>query len=195
MFVVHYLSDKFDDAFEISCEATDLNPTFLSVAKRGCYPRQVLDGMHATERSYVSLSDQGVYVDEEVIRYVKFLPSSNFSAFPAAAQYDIVFLLNALIYVPESEQAQTIDSISSYNKEWLILSAFHQNTVKSDLQRNRYYPVLSNIEAIHNAWLDRRVAAPEQESRAGIYADWSLPEFSKIQDYEYRFGTIFRKSF
>ncbi|MFQ5471227.1 MAG: CheR family methyltransferase [Gammaproteobacteria bacterium] len=147
-FVIYYLLGKFDKTIDITCEATDINPAFLGMAKRAHYPKAILNGMHAKESSYFRSSDQEVYLAEEVTRHVSILSPSSFSEFKSTATYDIVFLLNALVYVPCQEQARTIDSIANYNTEWLILSAFHEDTIKTDLQRAGYQPFITNISSL-----------------------------------------------
>ncbi len=193
-FIIEYLANNYNEFFNITCYATDIEQHFLNFSKAGIYPIQILQGMTPLEQSFFSTDEQNAVVSDKVKNHLTFLPASSFTDFVSNDTYDIVFLLNALIYVPEEQQSLTIDKISNYNSKWFITSAFHRETIKSDLIRNEYYPIINNIELIHNSWLDRRVNTTINEKRNGIYADWSLPEYSEIEDYEYKYCAIFKKT-
>lgn len=70
---------------------------------------------------------------------------------------------------------------------------FIKRLLRATVQRNGYSPVLDNMKPIYNSWLDRRVNTSGFEARNGIYADWSLPEYQEIDDFEFLNCAIFQK--
>ncbi len=192
-FIIEYLANNYDKKFKILCYATDIEQKFLNFSKEGVFPKQILQGMTPQEKRFFSIAGDNTLISEDVKKHITFLPASSFTEFVSNDAYDVVFLLNALIYVPEQQQTVTIDKISGYNSRWLITSAFHKNAIKKDVIRNNYTPVTNNIELIHNSWIDRRVSVNGPETRDGIYTDWSLPEYSQIEDFEYIYCAIFKK--
>jgi len=180
--------------FNIICHATDKEHSFIEFAKYAVYPKEILEGMSEDERLFSHhLDTHNVTVSEKVTRYAAFLDACKTETFATTEIYDVVFLLNLLVYVPASNQSMIIDKIARYNSEWLITTAIHMESIKDDLMRNGYFPYTKNIEEIHESWLDRRVKTNGNEIRPGIYARWSLPKFSKIPDYGYLYCTLFRK--
>ena len=130
----------------------------------------------------------------DVKKYVDFLPPIDFTNCSFSEFYDVVILLNALVYVSEKMQHQVLDNIAKYNTRYLVISAFHADSIKGDLAKNGYLPILDNQEWIHDSWLDRRVEKKIGEVRTPqILADWRLPPFSKIDDDEYKYCAIFKK--
>ncbi len=193
-FVAQYLLQGHDRQFTIACHATDKQPNFLEFARHGAYPATILSGMTGAEQQYFDKRGDEVHVADTVKTHIQFLPPSDFSQFTTDTPYDIVFLLNGLVYVPADTQRTTLEKIARYNRKWLLTTAFHQGSIKRDLQRNGYSPVPTNIEVIHNHWRDRIRPQRITQLPDNIYTDWSLPVFSKITDYEYRYCAIFSKS-
>jgi len=193
-FVIQYLTKAYEKLFNIICHATDKEGSFINFARRAIYPIQILEGMSEKERRFFHpLDTRNVAVSQKVRRHVTFLDPCRAEFFSTTETYDVVFLLNLLIYVPAPSQSLIVDQIASYNSEWFITSAFHMKSIKADLRRNGYCPYIENIEEIHEAWLDRRVKTYGKETRPGIFAPWSLPEFSRVRDYEYLYCALFRK--
>jgi chemotaxis methyl-accepting protein methylase len=148
--------------------AVDISAQFLNTAQKGCYPQSVLEGMIPEERSYFELleNDQ-IRVRQEILDMVTFLPPSSFVDFTSTINFDIVFLLNALCYVPAEKQALTIDRIASYNSDLLVVTAYNEDTIESDLRRNGYEPIKNNQELIYNSW-QCRLSLPNECMIDGI---------------------------
>ena len=134
-----------------------------------------------------------VSVTPKLKRAVHYMDACSFQDFQTEQTFDVVFILNTLVYVPEDKQSTTIDQVAKYNSGILVTSAFHMDTIKDDLSRNQYHPVLDNQIEIHDSWSDRRVAEYSEQLADGIFANWRLPEFSEVEDFEYKYCAIFRK--
>jgi chemotaxis methyl-accepting protein methylase len=187
-FRMHGLGRQF--ALEIS--ATDINAEFLDFARSARYPVTVLETMTAEEKAYFEPAGENeVAPVEEIRRMVGFLPAMSFLD-PLAGAFDVVLVLNALTYVSESEQGLAIQRIADYNTRYLVLTAFHPDTIQGDLRQQRYLPVTDNIEAIHNGWHERIQPEPAATRGTAEYS-WVLPPFSRIAGYEYKFCSIFEK--
>ncbi len=192
-FVIQYLTGGYADDFMIEVYATDREQEFIDFARQGQYPAEILTAMTPDERSLFQSNGKQAEIIPDLKHVVQFLDAESFLDFDTEEIFDVVFLLNALIYVPQQQQAMVIDKISKYNNGYFLTSAFHMNSIKKDLTRNHYSPVLNRQVEIHNAWTDRRVAEYSDILAPGIYANWRLPEFSKIEDFEYKYCAIFRK--
>ncbi len=193
-FVIHHRVNGYSEDFSLTVHATDLEPAFVDYAANGSYPSGILAGLQSSERSCFLQNGETVQIVEDVRRQVEFLGATNFMDFEAQQKYDVVFLLNALIYVPADQQTLLLDRIASYNTRFLVTTGFHMESIKQDLTRCAYSPVARELKSIHDGWTDRRVPAPVTEQRPGIYADWSLPEFAEIEDHQYKYCSLFTKS-
>lgn len=195
-FIVRYLCLGLDRGFDLECHATDRQQEFIEIARSATYPAQVLDGVSHEERHYFHQQGDLVKIDEAAFARIRFLPSCDFREFCSDNPYDVVFLLNALVYVSAPDQAVTIDRIAGYNSKWLITTGFHRDTIKVDLTRNGYQPDTRNIREIHASWIDRLRDQPiaQETLPPNIHTDWSLQPFSEIEDYEYKYCALFRKS-
>lgn len=193
-FVIHHLVNGYSRDFTLTVHATDLEPAFIDYAANGRYPSGILNGLQSSERACFQQNGETVQVVENVRRQVEFLDAANFMDFEARQKYDVVFLLNALIYVPADQQALLLDRIASYNTRFLVATGFHMESIKQDLVRCAYGPITRELKSIHDGWTDRRVQTPVTEQRPGIYADWSLPEYAEIEDHEYKYCSLFTKS-
>ena len=178
--------------YSLRIQATDLEQSFIDYAQAGRYPLEVVKGMSDEEQRYFELSDVAE-VKAGIRQAVQFLPGSDFTRFESARKFDVVVLLNCLIYVPEEAQRETLERIASYNSKLLVSTAFHRRTIKADLQPHGYLPILDRQREIHDAWLDRRNDTPFVPS-PGIYADWKLPAFREVEDFEYVYCSLFEKS-
>lgn len=193
-FVIKYLEMGLDKFFKLQCYVTDIEQAFLDFSEKAIFPATIAQTMNAEEKSFFHGVKDKLIVKPSVREYVTFLPASSYTEFESKKIYDAVFLLNAFIYVPAEGQALTIDKISKYNKKWFITSGFHMEQIKADLKRNKYAPITNNIKIIHDSWLDRRIDQGIVEKREGIYTDWSLPKYSEIPDFEYKYCAVFAKN-
>jgi hypothetical protein len=195
-FLMAILLDPILKVHRIRCQATDIEPAFLEMARGGVYPRGILQGLRKEEQAFfVPVNEEAVRVGPELAKRVTFLPACSFQDYPASESFDLIFLLNALLYVERSVQSQSLDRIAAYNSRWLITTGFHADAIKADLCRNGYQPVLENQEAIHEHWTDRRVVTNGGKTIPGvIFHPSSLPRFSRIPDYEYKYCAVFAKA-
>jgi chemotaxis methyl-accepting protein methylase len=172
--------------------ATDINSEFLDFARNARYSANVLQMMSEEERAYFEqVGENQVTPVETIRRMVAFLPAMSFLE-PMAATFDVVMVLNALTYVSEMEQALAIGRIADYNSRYLVITAFHPDTIEADLRRHTYIPVTDNIEAIHNGWHERIQPGPGATRGTAEYS-WVLPPFTRVEGYEYKFCSIFEK--
>jgi hypothetical protein len=181
-----------DCQFALEISATDINSEFLDFPRSARYPLNVLETMTAEEKVYFEpAGEDEVTPVEEIRRMVGFLPAMSFLD-PIAEAFDVVLVLNALTYVSEVEQALAIQRIADYNTRYLVITAFHPDSIEADLGRHKYVPVMDNIEAIHNGWQERIQPEPAATRGTAEYS-WVLPPFSRVSGYGYRFCSIFEK--
>lgn len=195
-FIISFMLNPLLNERTLTVHALDIEPHFLFFAERAVYPKDILIGMKKQEVIFFEcVDDENVRPIKEVRDKVKFLSAGSFSSFGAECEYDVVFIMNSLLYVPSEEQSLVFDRIANYNKCHLITTGFHQDKIKDDLTRNGYAPVHHNMIGIHDGWLDRRL--PQTNSSeiipGKVYHTWSLPPFQEIDDYEYKFCSIFKK--
>lgn len=192
-FVIHYFLNQYDLKFDMQIFATDLNREFLKLAKQGQYPDHILKAMTDEEIAYFHLAENRfVEPIEKIRKKIKFLDPVSFVEFKTDLYFDVVFVLNALTYVNKDDQAKTIKNISQYNPFLLSISAFHTETIKNDIKKAGYAPLMKNIEKIHNAWDERDFISNFSTMGVDEY-NWIVPPFSKVQDYEYKFCSIFKR--
>jgi len=180
----------------IRFEACDIEAQFIAHAQNAVYPREILVGMQPSEQEYFdSVDDRHVRVCSRLRERVQFLSSRSVVDFEAAKQYDIVLLLNALLYLPGELQSLTLNRIARYNTSLLITTGFHFDRIKADMQRNGYRPVAAGAREIHDGWTDRRRDGPVvNETIPGkIFHPWSLPTYSESEDFDYKYCSVFEK--
>lgn len=180
----------------IRLAACDLDPAFVNYARQGVYPATIVQGMSQQERAFfVDVDEHSVRVLDELRSLPDFLPATSFVDFETSRTFDVVFLLNALLYVPGEKQSEAIDRISTYSRRWLVTTGFHFDRIRDDLRRNGYAPVPDGAREIHDAWLDRRrpVTEASEVIPGKIFHTWSLPPFEMIEDYAYKYCAIFVK--
>jgi len=196
------LEKNFSRKFSIY--ATDFEQLYLDKAKKGIYSSEDISHLSDTEKMYFTRIDNNRYqINKSIQEMITFLPPSDYRVYESEKKYDIVFLLNSLCYVTAEEQSKVINKISSYNDKYLIISAFHTLSIKQDIKRNGYSPVLANIEEIYNSWpfqiakkpslLKRYIKnlLPAYKNSGTILSGAEL--FSKNKDYEYKYCSIFVK--
>ena len=194
--VVQYLVRKLDQQFSLHCFATDKQPAFVDFARAASYPPEIIKGCSAEELHYFLVSDGIVKPAPAVLARTEFLTASAFDSFTTTRTFDVVCLLNCLLYVPAATQTRVLAEVSGYNKRWLVTTGFHPQTIKGDLQATGYRPILANLEQIHNGWTDRLRAEPipAEQLPPHIFTDWSLQPFVKSQDSEFKLCALFRKT-
>lgn len=177
------------------CDATDIDGEFLKAADRAVYPASVLDGMALDEAHFFDpVAANNVRVAEEIRRRVRILPPASYVEFETAERYDVVFLLNSLLYVDAPAQRRTLDRVARYNTRLLITTGFHPDTIKTDLVDNGYRPITTNLAEIHEGWTERRTLRPGfMVPGVTCYTPY-LPPFSPVADYEYKYSAIFAKA-
>lgn len=188
--------DSRTRGIRLSVVACDLEPAFVDHAAAAIYPRAVLAGMRAEEQAYFeSVDADQVRVREDIRARATFLPAASVTQFESAERFDVVMLLNALLYLPGELQSQTIDAIARYNEHLFVSTGFHLDRIKDDLRRNGYAPCPERLREIHDGWTDRRRDGPTRDETVPgkIYHSWSLPAFSEIDDYAYKYCAIFEK--
>jgi len=177
---------------EIEIFATDIDGGFLDFAREARYPAAVLSTMNGSERDQFENDGGSVRPVEALRKMVTFLPPISFVDATFAEPFDVVCLTNAMTYVSAAEQTRTLALVASYDRGYLVASAFHPDTIEADLQRGGYVPVEDEIEAIHDAWNGRRRDEPVTEDSPQY--SWVLPRFSRIDGYAFRYGAVFRKA-
>ena len=177
------------------CDATDIAPDFLKATARGRYPASVFAGMSAEEAGCFERVDAGNVIIREHLRCrVRVLPPASYVEFEADAPYDVVFLLNSLLYVDAAAQRRAIARIATYNTRLLITTGFHPETIKADLVDHGYRPITINQVEIHEGWTERRALKPGITEPGVTFCSPYLPPFSPVPDGDFRFGAIFEKA-
>lgn len=174
--------------------ATDVEPSFLRVARAGTYPRSVLDGMTAEEQSWFEcLPGDLVRVPAAARDLVHFKPAQSFLEPIPDGPYDAVLAMNALTYVPPDQQSLAILQMAGHATHLLGLTAFHPDSIRADIDRAGFTPVTDRAEEIHESWVERRVAQAPQPATAEY--SWQLPAFhSAVADRDYRFSSLFARA-
>lgn len=123
-----------DDHVRLNIHATDINPNFVAHARAAVYPEGVLAGMSEGERACFEPHAPGlVRVRPDIAARVNFLPPASFVDFLSDQEFDVVCVLNALTYVTAEQQTSTLRNISGYNSWLLIASAFHPDSIETDV--------------------------------------------------------------
>jgi hypothetical protein len=195
-FVAAYLSDPDLAKVPLTCHATDVEASFVAFARRARYPAAVLAGMTDAERACFRIENNEVSPVPALQQRVRFLEPASFVGFTPAQTHDLVFLLNALVYVDGPTQSRVLREIAAANSGWLVTTGFHADGVEADMRAAGYVPVTEDAEAIHNGWTDRRVDSTGTETVPGlIFHPWSLPPFSRdVPGWDWRFCAIFRRA-
>lgn len=175
----------------LRCFATDLSGAFLEKAHVGVYPAEMLADLADEERRYFETVDETwCRVRADIRERIIFLPPSSYVDFAATRSFDVVFLLNSLMYVSPAEQARTFDNIAQFNTSHLVTSGFHVDQICADLRRNGYEPVRERLETIYNGWTCREEEGTlEDDAEGGFPAE----PLHTCDDYAYRFGCLFSK--
>jgi len=191
--------------------ATDFEESYVQIARGGVYGVSDVQGILDEEAKYFNISESSASIVPDIYNKVTFLPASDFRRFDTEEIFDVVFILNSLCYVSGRDQAKTFDLVRKYNKHLLVTSSFHQDQIKSDMTRNGYIPVPNNQELIHDSWsfrlrpkdtlvtktqihlanLYKKIVPPRA---GGLHITSSIPPFSRIKDFKYKYCAVFKKS-
>ena len=187
------LESELTARMSIRIDACDINPQFLTFAEQAHYPASAMHSLHPEEKKYFMEVENGDITPIPDIRHrVSFLPCASFVTAAYHEIYDMVFVMNALTYVSEAEQSEAIDRIARYNRRYLVITAFHPDSIESDLRRNGYQPVTEDLRAIHEGWQERIQTEAKPIKGTPEYC-WVLPPFSEIEGYQYKYCAIFEK--
>jgi len=179
---------------ELTIYAADLSPVFLEQARRAVYPKSIIYEMLPEEQAFFEpATENGVSPRADIRQMVRFLPPASFTEFDSPEECDVVFLLNALLYVSEEDQTRTIDRIALRNPGLLVLTGAHSGRLQGDMTRNHYLPVTDNLAAIYDGWADRRNLPPGHMVAGVTYHTPALEPIVECADADFRYCSIFRK--
>jgi len=182
-----------DAHVRLNIHATDINPNFVAHARAAIYPEGVLAGMSEAERACFEPHAPGlVRVRPDIAARVNFLPAASFVDFLSDQEFDVVCVLNALTYVSAEQQSTTLHNIAAYNSWLLVASAFHPDSIESDVVACGYEPVTDDIQAIHDAWVERIRHNMTAQPGSPEYS-WMLPPFAPVEGHEYKYCALFQK--
>lgn len=177
---------------EIEIVATDINAEFLGFARQGSYPESVLAGMTSEEQSWFEHANGSVVVPEQARRLVRFLGPMSFVGGDPGEQFDAVLIMNALTYVSPAEQTVALTLCGGYTRKILAITAFHPDSVRDDMVRIGFKPVMDRHRQIHEAWGDRLSMVPISPGSPDY--SWKLPPYDDtVSDYAWRFGVLFQR--
>jgi hypothetical protein len=178
----------------LKCLATDLSPVFLETARKAVYPLEVLDDMFDCEREFFEkIDEKNCRVRQSIRDRVTILPPSSYCEFNTDSRFDIVFILNSLLYVSEQDQERTLNRIAAYNNNLLVVTGFHPDRIQHDLARNGYEPITKNLEEIYNGWTCRRSIKPGTMIEGITYCSPAMEDLHPCPDHDYRFCALFKK--
>jgi len=123
---------------------------------------------------------------------VEFLPPMDFVRQRPEGRFDAVLIMNALTYVTPAEQHLAVAGAAESSRSLLALTAFHPDSIRSDIDAVAFEPVMTNHQLIHESWGDRLTDKPI-DPRSQEYS-WRLPRYDSGQaDAAWRFGALFRR--
>jgi len=177
------------------CDATDIAPDFLKAATRAL-PRQHSRRHDRRGRGVLRACRRGqrCHLRTPSAPRARAAAPASYAEFEAEASYDVVFLLNSLLYVDAAAQRRAIARIASYNTRLLITTGFHPDTIQADLTDHGYRPITTNQVEIHEGWTERRSLKPGITEPGVTFCSPYLPPFSPLLDADYRFGAIFERA-
>lgn len=174
----------------IAVDATDIEPSFLEIAKRGVYEEEWLAKVPTAARKFfLPVPGAGtVEVDPGVRAQVRFMEPASVVGYQTSQHYDAVLALNALPYVPRDEQHAAITSMGQYTKDFLCVTAASPVIVKLAIEQAGFEPLdCAEWLGIYYGWRDRIRLRPG-------WREWALPVLPYLmQDWRYSASTIFRR--
>jgi len=124
-------------------------------------------------------------------RRVDLRSPEDFQDLPAA---EIVFCQNCLFYHPRETQRVAIDNLARQATSHLVLSGFHMDSIREDVERNGFVPELAMLEEIHDGWLIRRNELDPANNTPESYVPVGLGAIDKtLPDWQYRYASIFNR--
>lgn len=189
---LHRVLPQWCGELDVDIVATDIDPGFLAFAQQGSYPEALLAGMSAEKQSWFERKDGAIVVPAEVRRLVRFLPPMSFVDGDPGEVFDAVLVMNALTYVSATDQSLAVSRWSGYTRHLLGITAFHPDSIMSDLVRAGFVPCMDSHRQIHEAWGDR--LAPGPTAPVSPEYSWRLPPYdASLPDYAYRYGAVFQR--
>jgi len=181
-----------DRGLDIAIDATDIEPEFVAFAQRAQYPDAITAPMTASEKKFFKPAGQGqVEIDAALRAKVKFLPVQSVTE-PIPGAYDAVVAMNVLTYVTPAEQTRAIATMAAATAHYLCLTAFHPDSIKSDVESAGFEPVMDDQSLIHNSWGDR--VRPGGATPGSPEYSWMVPPYNMdCADYAWRYCAIFRR--
>lgn len=187
---LHRILPNGSGEVNIDIAATDLDSGFLIFAQQASYPKALLTGMTAEEQSWFDKGDEKIIVPAEARRLVRFLEPMNFVDDEPGEVFDAVLVMNALTYVSTTDQSLAISKWAGHVRHILGITAFHPDSITTDLISSGFLPCMDNHRQIHEAWGDRLSKKPVSPHHSDY--SWRLPPYDdSISDYAYRYGSVF----
>jgi len=175
---------------DIRVDATDLEPSFLEIARRGVYHDDCLAKVPAEARTYFASGSEPktVEVVPEIRASVKFLDPASFVDFEPAQTYDAVLALNALTYVSREDQRRAILRMGDYARSYLGLTAASPTIIRQAIVDADFEPVATaDWLRIYYGWHDRIRWRPGRR-------EWALPILPFLmRDWRWSARSLFRR--
>ena len=181
-----------DRGLDLAIDATDIEAEFIAFAQRAQYPEVITASMTSPEKKFFKPVGQGqVEIDAAVRAMVRFLPAQSVLD-PMPGSYDAIVAMNVLTYVTPAEQTRAIAAMAAATAHYLCLTAFHPDSIKSDIESTGFEPLMDDQALIHNAWGDR--VRPGGAAPGMPEYSWMVPPYSvDCDDYAWRYCAIFRR--
>ncbi len=189
---LHQALPAFPRKTSLEVVATDVDAEFLAYARRAQYPVDVLRGMTAREQSWFVRKSDTVCVPDKARRLVRFTEPTDFVREDPPGEFDVILIMNALTYVSQEQQSAALARCAQRCRHLLGVTAFHPDSIESDVTASGFSPCTEKHREIHEAWGDR-LAKGEVSADRPDYS-WRLPPYERESaDFEYRYGALFRR--
>ena len=181
-----------DRGLDIAIDTTDIEPDFLAAAQRARYPEIITNSMTASENKFFKPIEEGlVEIDAALRAMVSFLPPQSLTD-PMPGTYDATLAMNVLTYLSPDDQTRAIATMAAATTHYLCLTAFHPDSIKSDIESVGFEPVMEDQALIHNAWGVRVV--PGGATPGTPEYSWMVPPYNTdCDDYAWRYCAIFQR--
>jgi hypothetical protein len=175
---------------DLHVEATDIEPSFLEMARRGVYRDDCLGKVPpAAKPFFLPGPERGtVEVTPEIRAGVTFLEPASFVDFEAMQIYDAVLALNALTYVSREDQRKAVLRMGDYARSYLAVTAVSPVVVKQAIEDAGFEPVRrADWLQIYYGWHDRIRLRPGKR-------EWALPVLPVLmRDWRFAACSLFRR--
>jgi chemotaxis methyl-accepting protein methylase len=181
-----------DRGLDIAIDTTDIEPDFIAAAQQARYPEIITASMTASEKKCFKPIGQGlVEVDAALRSMVNFLPAQSLTD-PMPGTYDATLAMNVLTYLTPAGQSRAIAAMAAATAHYLCLTAFHPDSIKSDIESVGFEPVMDDQALIHNGWGAR--VRPGGAAPGTPEYSWVVPPYNAdCDDYAWRYGAIFQR--